>query len=347
VTDQALIDADVHPDVASIEVLAPYLDEHWQEVTRTSQFRGPTDTAYPPNAATSRRPDAGAVTPDSVGELLAELDVEVAVLNCLYAVESVHNPDAASALARAANDWLVEEWLSRDPRLRASVVVPSSLPALAAEEIDRVGSHPGFVGVLLPVRSLMPYGNRNHLPTLEAAARNGLAVWLHFGGASGHPPTAVGWPTSYVEEYVDMASAFQTQLMSLITEGVFEHLPGLRVVCAESGFAWVPAFMWRFDRLWRGLRREIPWAARPPSDTIRAHVRFTTQPMDVPAEDGQLARLVEMLGSDELLLFASDHPHRHTDDPRTALGRFPPALRPAIARENARSFLRLAEASRA
>ena len=106
------------------------------------------------------------------------------------------------------------------------MVVPSAVPALAAAEIDRVGGDPRFVQVLLPVRSLMPYGNRNHLPTFEAAVRNDLAVALHFGGASGNPPTSTGWPTRYIEEYVDMASVFQSQLMNLIAEGVFDRHPG-------------------------------------------------------------------------------------------------------------------------
>ena len=342
------IDADVHPAVDSVEVLYPYLDSHWVEVASTSQFRGPTDSAYPPAAATSVRPELLDLDERQPATTLGQLQrdvldgpgVEVAVLACLYAVESVHNPDAAAALASAVNDWQAAEWLTPEPRLRGSVVVPSQLPAQAAEEIDRVGGDPRLVQVLLPVRSLLPYGNRIHLPTLEAAARNGLAVCLHFGGASGHPPTAVGWPTHHIEEYVDMACAFQSQLMSMVAEGVFERLPKLRVVCAESGFAWLPAFLWRFDRLWRGLRREIPWARRAPSQTIREHVRFTLQPMDGPADRAQLERLLEMLGSDQLLMYSSDYPHNHGIDAAAVLGLFPEHLHAGILAGTARSFLR-------
>jgi 3-phenylpropionate/trans-cinnamate dioxygenase ferredoxin subunit len=31
----------------------------------------------------------------------------------------------AAAFARALNDWIAKEWLDRDPRLRASIVVPT------------------------------------------------------------------------------------------------------------------------------------------------------------------------------------------------------------------------------
>ena len=94
-----------------------------------------------------------------------------------------------------------------------------------------------------------------------------------------------------------MASAFQTQLMSLIVEGAFDRYPGLRVICVESGFAWLPAFLWRFDRLWRGLRREIPWTRRAPSAYVREHVRLTTQPFDAPTDAAGFARVVDQIGS--------------------------------------------------
>jgi predicted TIM-barrel fold metal-dependent hydrolase len=226
------------------------------------------------------------------------------------------------------------------------VVVPSAVPALAAAEIDRVGGDRRFVQVLLPVRSLMPYGNRNHLPTFEAAVRNDLAVALHFGGASGNPPTSTGWPTRYIEEYVDMASVFQSQLMNMIAEGLFDRFERLRVVLAEGGFAWLPAFLWRFDRLWRGLRREIPWTSRPPSQVVREQVRATLQPNDGPADAGAFARLLDLLGSDELLLFSTDYPHRQFDLAEQAIpdgidgGRLA-----AILAENARRFYRLEGAS--
>src|SRR5581483_1523343 len=82
-------------------------------------------------------------------ELLDPTGAELAILNCLYAVDSLNNPDAAVALSSAVNDWLINEWLEKDARLRASLVVPVHLPALAAREIERVGDHPGFVQVLL------------------------------------------------------------------------------------------------------------------------------------------------------------------------------------------------------
>jgi hypothetical protein len=52
-------------------------------------------------------------------------NTEIGILNCDYAVESFHNPDAAAALASAVNEWQMAAWLAQEPRLRASLVVPS------------------------------------------------------------------------------------------------------------------------------------------------------------------------------------------------------------------------------
>ena len=150
----ALIDCDVHAVVGPVTALEPYLDDHWREVLATSQFAGPTDQAHPPNLETSLRADLaddGGARRASVAtmraQLLEPLGVELAILSCDYAVDSVRNPDAAAALASAVNDWRVAEWLEPEPRLRAAIVVATKQPALAAREIARLGDHPGFVAV--------------------------------------------------------------------------------------------------------------------------------------------------------------------------------------------------------
>jgi len=344
----AVIDADVHAVVPSIEALFPWLDPHWREVATTTQFRGATETGYPPGAATSLRPDlAGlpgiaATVDDLRARSLDPWDVEAAILVCAYGAETVKNPDAAIALSRAVNGWVAAEWLEREPRLRGSIVVPGLVPQDAADAVDRAAEHAGFVQVVVPVRSFAPYGHRLWWPLLEAVTRHDLVLAIHFGGAPGHPPTAVGWPSTYLEEYVDMPSAFQTQLMSLVAEGAFDRFPALRVICLESGFAWLPSLMWRFDRLWRGLRREIPWTRRAPSAYLREHVRLSTAPFDAPPDAAGFARVLDHIGSEEMLVFATDYPHWHHDEPAAAV---PPladgaALR-AILADNARRLYRL------
>ena len=49
-------------------------------------------------------------------------------------------PTAAIAFARAVNDWQVEQWDEKEPRLRASIVVPSQLPLYAGGAWDVAAS---------------------------------------------------------------------------------------------------------------------------------------------------------------------------------------------------------------
>jgi uncharacterized protein len=335
-----VIDSDIHAATPSVDALLPYLSEHWREYIRTSAFKGVVDTAYPKGAPTTLAQGSEPLTNvDKVRELVLDpWHAEVGILNCAYSVDSLHNPDTAAAMAAAVNDWLVAEWLEREPRLRASLVVPTRVPEMGAREIDRVGDHPGFVQVLLPVRSEAPYGNRRYLPIFEAAAKHDLVVSLQFGGAPGNPPTGAGWPSYYVEEYVGMAQVFQTQVLSLIVEGVFDRFDNLRVALVEGGWTWLPSLMWRIDKDWKGLRREVPWNTQPPSSYIRQRMRATLQPMDAPLNPKHLLQVIDALGSDDLLMFSTDYPHWH--DSALPEG-MPENVRDKILRDNARAFYRL------
>jgi uncharacterized protein len=344
-----MIDSDVHNEVPGPKALFPYLAEYWIEHMTNTLFKGPTEPYYPPDAPVAARPGSKPADGSPPGSSLALLQeqvldsqVDFAVLNCLYAVDSLHNPDAAVALASAVNDWQIAEWLDKEPRLRASIVVPSQLPALAAREIDRVASHPGFVQVLLPVRAQHPYGNRLFHPLWEAITRHDLVAGIHFGGVPGNPPTPSGWPSYFFEEYVGMAQVFASQLTSIVSEGVFDQFPTLRVALLEAGFTWLPAHMWRFDKEWRNLRRLVPWVKRPPSDYIRQHVRLTIQPLDAPPDVKSLLQIVDQLGSEDMLLYASDYPHQHAADVNTALlQHVGPDLARKIRSDNARAWYRL------
>jgi predicted TIM-barrel fold metal-dependent hydrolase len=345
-----VIDCDIHCAVPDVEVLFPYLPAFWREYIAQSAFKGPEADPYPAGAPTSAWPQTrlpgGPAGSDLALMREQALDAPGAthgILQCSYAIESIHNPDAAAALASAVNDWLSAEWLAKDPRLRASLVVPSQQPEMAAREIERLGGHPGFVQVYLPVNSEAPYGNRRYHPLFAAALRHDLAVGIHFGGAPGNPSTPSGWTSTYLEEYAGMTQVFQSQVLSLIVEGVFDRFPGLRVTLIEGGVSWLPALMWRLDKEWKGLRREVPWVRRPPSAYILDHLRLTIQPFDAPPELRHLLQIIDQLGSEDLLMFASDYPHRHTEmpGPELPLAALPSGVRDKIMGETARAWYRL------
>jgi predicted TIM-barrel fold metal-dependent hydrolase len=332
--DAPFIDADAHLPAPTVAQLAPYLPEHWNTYIAGAGFTGTmaVTSTYPPNAPTTgQRADLATLRAHCLGDAP---DAAV-VVSTHYGVEAMQPPDFTMALSRAVNDWVLAEVLPADERLLGSVTVPPQYPELAAEEIDRVGGHPRMVQVFLPARATQPYGNRNYYPLLAAAERNGLALGVHFGGMTWTPPTPVGWPSYYFEEYVGMAHIMQAQLSSLVLEGAFQRFPDLRVALLEGGWTWLPPLMWRLDKEWRGIRREVPWVQEPPSAYMRRHVTLSLQPVDAPPEGPEVLTVIEQIGSDDVLMYASDFPHEHGSDPAALVARLDPALAAKVRHGNA------------
>lgn len=345
----SVIDCDVHANVPSIEALFPYLAEAWIEGTKERGWKGPTGPrlSYPVGAASTARDEwrhDGLEPASKLSMLQADVldpwNVDRAVLNCYYGIDSLRHPDWAAALARSVNDWLIAEWLDKDPRLVASLVIPARDPQAAAAEIDRVGAHPQFKQVMLPVRSERLYGQRIFNPIYEAATRHDLVVGLHWGGTTEDAPSPTGYASWYAEEYAAETQLYLAQLTSMIFEGTFQKFPTLRVAVMEGGFSWVPGWGWSMNKKWKGLRRETPWVDRLPLDIVRDHIRFSVAPADLgPREHSQ--RVIEWLGSDDLLMFATDYPHRHDDDIAELLEIVPESMRPKLMSETARDWYRL------
>ncbi len=271
----------------------------------------------------------------------------IAILNCLYGVQLLFSEDMAAAFCRALNDYIAKEWLDRDPRLRASIVIPMQNIEYAVDEIERCAKDKRFVQVLVLAMQEVPLGRRHFWPIYAACERHGLPLGIHAGSAYRNPVTALGWPTWYIEDYAAQAQGFQSQMASLITEGVLAKHPGLKVVLIESGVTWLPGFLWRFGKFWRGLRTEVPWVDRAPWEIVRDHFRLTIQPFDAPDDPQAVERAIEHLRSDDILLYASDYPHWQFDgDDVVPAGLFAGAAAQDRDRQSARD-LRPAEGGRA
>ncbi|MBR0666872.1 amidohydrolase [Roseomonas hellenica] len=335
------IDCDLHPWVPGMQALAPYLDEFWRDQITERGITQLDSQSYPLNAPLTTRADwrgARGEAPHSIEALRAQaLDpwgTEIGILNCLYGVQLVLNEDMAVAFTRALNDWVRAEWLDRDPRLRASIVLPLQSVERAVEEIERLADDRRFVQVLTLAMGEQPLGRRQYWPVWEACVKHGLPLAIHAGSAYRNPVTSIGWPSWYLEDYVAQAQGFQSQLASLITEGALTKFPELKVVLLESGVSWLPGFLWRLQKTWKGVRFEVPWVNRPPAEIVRDQVRLSVQPFDVPEDAATVARLLDHLRSDAMLLWASDWPHAQFEgDARIPAG-LPPALLPKLMWDN-------------
>ena len=265
--------------------------------------------------------------------------VDLAILvPALFSLGVQPNADMAAALARGVNDWLLETRVRPFDCFKGSILVAPQDPAQAVAEIDRLGDDPGVAQVLLGSATEAPLGRRQFHPIYEACVRHGLPLALHIGGEGAGmapPATAVGHPSTYLEWYGALPQSYMAHVVSLVTEGVFERYPALKVVLCEGGIFWLPHLMWRFDKNWKAQRSETPWVKRPPSRYILEHFYSTTYPLEAAPRPEYLRQVLEMVEGERTLLFASGYPDWAFGDPFAMLDPIPEGIRRRVMVENA------------
>jgi uncharacterized protein len=349
-----LVDGDIHTTFASSAVAKKYLSPRWHEYYDQYGKFGYQGFTYPKDTPNAARHDAfppeggppGSSLPFLREQLLDEWGIDMAINNPLTHSQLNRNPGFSEALCRAINDWQLAEWTEPEPRIKASITVPAEYGEAAAREIDRLGPNSNYVQVLMSIRTVEPLGRPKYWPIYEAAERHGLPIGIHFGGHGGHAITGTGAPSYYFEYHSGMSQSFQSQVISLIYEGVFERFPNLKMVMIEGGFAWLPPLAWRLDSHWKRLRRDLPHLTRLPSEVIHDHIWLTTQPMEEPDRPEYFVELLEQGNLYDRLMFATDYPHWDFDAPSDALPKIklPDGFEQKLFFENALGFYRLPDA---
>ena len=142
-----------------------------------------------------------------------------------------------------------------------------------------------------------PFGHPVFHPIYEAADETGRPVAIH-GGAGGwaNPASTGGGNVNlYFEAHTLWPQAVMTHLVSFVSHGVFDKFPGLKLLLIEAGSAWLPSLLWRFDAEYKGLRREVPWLKRLPSEYVAEHVWLTTQPLEMSPRREQIDRAAALV----------------------------------------------------
>lgn len=328
------VDADIHPHAMPADI-APRLAQHHRERWDMfgSRVPGPPEM-YPRVRNSGFRLDSWPANEGAPGselrlvreQLLDEFGIDHGVLIPLQGHSwGAEEPEYSAALCHALNEWLADEWLDEETRLHSSIAVPIESPELAAKEIRRRSGDPRFVQVLLATGGEHSFGRRRYWPIYAAAVEAGLPVAAHTGGLEQH--RGAGWPSFYLEEHVWNGNMMASLVMSMLCEGVFEEFPSLRVVCVEGGIAWAAPLMWALDDGWELLRADVPHLRKPPSEYVREHFWFTTQPIEEPDDPRDLETALVHVGMPDRILFASDYPHWDFDSPRQASKLLPRALR--------------------
>jgi predicted TIM-barrel fold metal-dependent hydrolase len=286
--------------------------------------------------------------PFSAGGVLADADREridrmVLFPSLALGVGGYVDLAFAGEFARLYNQWIADYCRPSGGRLLPVAIVPLEDVA-ASVAIVREARAAGCVAVMIP--PALRTQNLDH-PDLEpfyaAATDLDLGVAIHGAPGVHLPKIGVDRFSNYIQVHcVSFPFDQMTAMTALLSGGVLDRHPRLRVAFLESGVSWVPYFL---DRLYEHFEKRADWIPngwqRAPHEYVDAGQVF------VSCEPGEtlLPATVEALGAD-FILYASDYPHWDSEFPEsTALLRARSELseedRAKILGANARRFFGL------
>lgn len=165
----------------------------------------------------------------------------------------------------------------------------------------------GLVATLVP--PALKTRNLDHPdldPFYAAAVELGMPLGVHGAPGIHLPKIGVDRFTNYIQVHcISFPFDQMTAMTALVSGGVFERHPDLRVAFLEAGAGWVPFFI---DRLHEHYEKRGDWIERgwrrDPHEYLRAgNIWVTCEP-----EEPILPGVIDVLGAD-FIMFASDYPH--------------------------------------
>ncbi|MDJ0787641.1 MAG: amidohydrolase family protein [Myxococcota bacterium] len=257
------------------------------------------------------------------------------------------DPEAVVAAFRAFNRWLHEDWgFAYQERIFAAPYLTLVDPLAAVEELEWVLAHDARVIVMRPAPVRTPERNRSpadpvYEPFWARVNEAGISVAFH-GGDSGYGRYWADWGeggsvqsfrNSPFTSIVGGTRAPFDLLAALLSQGLFERFPNLRMASVEMGSNWVP---WLIQSLRRAHGINPKAFSEDPVATLRRHVWIS------PFHEDDVDLLKDLLGAENLLM-GSDWPHaeglaRPTDTLRE-LGGFSETEIRQVMRDNAEALV--------
>lgn len=213
----------------------------------------------------------------------------------------------AVALAAEANDYAADACKRYPARFAALAAVAPQDPAAAAKELERATRTLGLKGAVINSHTFDHYLDEEaYWPIFEAAEALDVPIYIHpREPASGmrqimSGPVAGGPAWAYGVEV-------GTHFLKLISAGVFDRFPKLRIVVGHMGEA-LPFWLPRIDNRYLAMRDTMFAGAKPmkrmPSDYILENLWVTTSGMNYWP---QLKMTLDVMGRDRVM-YATDYP---------------------------------------
>jgi len=228
----------------------------------------------------------------------------------------------AIAACRAYNSWLYESFLKHSPKLKGMALIPIQDVDSAVEELHRAVKQQGMIGAMLPSNG---EGLKTHLgakmywPIYEEAEKLNCSLAVHVGSL--HHLGMDTFSTFYPVHAVGHPVGIMIQAAAMLSHGVFERFPNLRVGFLEGGATWVPFFMDRLDRSYHKVHMQVdlsgevlggPKLGEKASDYFKKHMQEGRIFVGFDVDDDGLGFAVQRAGK-EGFLFGSDFPHEVFD----------------------------------
>lgn len=231
--------------------------------------------------------------------------------------------DTATAVdfVRGANDRLADAIRRHPTRFAGMIAVAPQDPAAAAREIERGVTKLGMHAVVINSHTQGQYlSDPKFWDIFAAAEAHDAPIYLHPNSL----PAGMYQP--FFEAGLDGAIygfGVETGLHALriITAGVFDRFPKLRMVLGHMGEA-LPFWAYRLDYMHRATVRSQRYDSmkpiqRQPSEYLREHFYITNSGV---AWEPAIRFTQEFMGMDRVL-YAMDYPYQHAVDEVIALDR--------------------------
>ena len=261
---------------------------------------------------TSDGPTAGVarVLTDLGGGRIAAMDTDgIDMQLLLLSAPGVQVFERATAVALAAesNDYAAAACQHHPTRFAALAAIAPQDPTAAAKELERATRTLGLKGGIINSHTFDRYLDELAFwPIFEAAEALDVPIYIHprepatgmreimTGPVAGGPAWAYG---------VEVG----THILKLISAGVFDRFPKLRIVIGHMGEA-LPFWLPRIDNRYLAMRSTMFGGAKPmqrmPSDYIRENLWVTTSGMNYWP---QLRMTLDVMGRDRVM-YATDFP---------------------------------------
>ena len=218
------------------------------------------------------------------------------------------DPDFATAIARAYNDWL-HDFAETDPSrmFGVTMVAPHDISG-SIEEIRRTVREYGFRGIFIRPNHVnnRKWSDPYYDPLWAECEKLNLPVGFHEAGRVYLPQPAFFHICSTFSMFNTFGFPFANMLAcgDMIFGGVMERFPKLKVAFLEGNCSWVPWLLWRM-----GEYAETTGQAEYPYLKLTPLEYFQRQCYGAVECDEITAKHIPEYGLEDNMVFSTDYPH--------------------------------------